>query len=110
MSVTLRKRKNSDGTTTLYLDIYNNGKRSYEFLKHLKLGKPANVSDRQANKDKLDQAKRIELKRAQELSANDYSMVTDNAKKIEIIAWMQNFVDGLYQEGQKKHAGSAEPV
>ncbi|MBE7170545.1 MAG: hypothetical protein INR73_08140 [Williamsia sp.] len=43
MSVKLRKRKNSDGTTTLYLDIYNNGKRPYEFLKHLKLDKPAKV-------------------------------------------------------------------
>jgi integrase/recombinase XerD len=41
MSVILRKRKNSDGTTSLLLDIYHNGKRQYEFLKELKLCKPA---------------------------------------------------------------------
>jgi hypothetical protein len=40
MSVILRKRKNADGTTTLRLDIYHDGKRSVETLKYLKLAKP----------------------------------------------------------------------
>lgn len=30
--IRLRKRKTSKGMTSLYLDIYLNGKRSYEFL------------------------------------------------------------------------------
>lgn len=106
MSVTLRKRKNSDGTTTLYLDIYNNGKRSYEFLKHLKLGKAANITDRQVNKDKLDQAKRIEVKRAQELSANDYAMVTDTGKKTVVTAWMQSYVDKYTKKDKRNMQGA----
>jgi len=44
LSVKLRKRKNCDGTVSLYLDIYEAGKRDYEFLNHLKLQKPSNTS------------------------------------------------------------------
>jgi hypothetical protein len=57
MSVKLRKRENADGTTTLLLDIYHNGQRRYEFLKHLRLVKPANPADRAANKENEAQAK-----------------------------------------------------
>ncbi len=32
MSVTLSKRKNSDGSTSLLLDIYHTSVRKYEFL------------------------------------------------------------------------------
>jgi hypothetical protein len=46
MSVILRKPKNTDGTTTLRLDIDPDGKRSVETLKHLKLAKPSNLLDR----------------------------------------------------------------
>lgn len=31
--IRLRQRKTSKGLTSLYLDIYLNGKRSYEYLK-----------------------------------------------------------------------------
>jgi integrase/recombinase XerD len=43
MSVVLRKRKNADGTTSLRLDIYRNGQRTIEILKHLQLAKPSNA-------------------------------------------------------------------
>lgn len=50
MSVLLRKRKNADGSISLRLDIYKNGERSIETLKHLKLKKVFNVVDRDTNK------------------------------------------------------------
>lgn len=106
MSVILRKRKNSDGTTTLLLDIYHNGKRRYEFLKELKLCKPANPTDRQSNKDKLDQAKRIETKRAQELAASDYAMVTDTGKKTIVAVWMQSYIDGYKKKDKRNMQGA----
>lgn len=93
MSVKLRKRKNHDGTTTLYLDIYHDGERKYEFLKHLKLSKGTSPSDRQKNKENLDLAQKIVIKKAHELSANDYSMVTEVGKRTDIAEWMQSYVD-----------------
>jgi integrase/recombinase XerD len=106
MSVTLRKRKNQDGTTTLFLDIYHNGNRNYEFLKHLKLSKGTGVVDRQTNKDNLELAKKIAVTRAQELSANDYNMVSDVGKKTIVAEWMQSFVD-KYQKKDKRNMQGA---
>jgi hypothetical protein len=74
MSVTLRKRKNSDGTISLILDIYHNGVRKYEFLKELKLAKPSSLKDREKNKQNLELAEKIVVKKAQELSAADYDI------------------------------------
>lgn len=106
MSVKLRKRKNSDGTTSLYLDIYHNGKREYEFLKHLKLNKAANPLDRQANKENLLLAEKIMIKRAQDLSANDYSIITDTGKKTIVTEWMQSFID-TYKKKDKRNLQGA---
>ena len=69
MSVKLRKRKNADGTTSLRLDIYKDGRRTIETLKHLQLDKPSNLADRENNKEKIQQAEAISVKRAAELEA-----------------------------------------
>lgn len=53
MSVKLRKRKNSDATTSLRLDIFHNGERKIETLKHLQLSKASTLLDRERNKQKL---------------------------------------------------------
>lgn len=106
MSVTLRKRKNSDGTTSLLLDIYHQGKRRYEFLKELKLAKPSNLKDRQTNKENLELAEKICVKRAQELSAADYDLVTDTGKKTIVVEWMQAFIN-TYKKKDKRNLQGA---
>src|SRR5919202_4558659 len=106
MSVTLRKRVNADGSTTLRLDIYHNGKRWVETLKNLQLPKPANPADRQSNKDKLELAKKIVVKRAQELEANDYAMVTDTGKKTVVVEWMQSYVDSYKKKDKRNMQGA----
>lgn len=106
MSVTLRKRKNSDGSTSLFLAIYNDGKYSYEFLKHLKLSSKSNPADKQGNIEKLAQAKRIALKKAQELSANDYDMTSETGKTTLVTEWMQSFVDGYEKKDKRNMQGA----
>jgi integrase/recombinase XerD len=106
MSVKLRKRKNSDGTTSLLLDIYHNGERKYEFLKHLKLNKPSNAGDRQKNKENQQLAEKIALKRAQELSASDYDMVSDLGKKTIVVEWMQSYVDAYKKQDKRNMQGA----
>lgn len=93
MSVKLRKRKNADNTTTLYLDIYNNGKRHYEFLKHLKLVKITNPKDRVDNKDNYKIAEDICVKRAQELESSDYNVMAKFKSKVDFLVYYQNFID-----------------
>jgi len=91
MSVTLRKRKNSDGTTTLLLDIYHNGKRKYEFLKQCKLIKPTNPIDRQLNKEKLELAEKIMHNRSLEIESNNYDITPKFKNRIDFIDYFENY-------------------
>lgn len=106
MSVVLRKRKNADGTTSLRLDIYNNGQRTVETLKHLKLAKPSNLIDREQNIQRMRQAEQIAVARAAELSAKDYNMVTDAGKKTIISVWMQSYVDTYTKKDKRNMQGA----
>lgn len=92
MSVKLRQRKNSDGTTSLRLDIYNNGERKIETLQHLQLSKNSTLINRERNREKLRQAEEIVITRAAQLQAMDYSMITDAGRKTIVVEWMQNYV------------------
>ena len=47
--IRLRQRKTASGNITLYLDIYLNGKRSYEYLK-LYLIPETNRKDKEKNR------------------------------------------------------------
>jgi integrase len=106
MSVVLRKRKNADGSQTLRLDIYHNGQRTVETLKHLKLSKPSNLLDREQNKKRMQQAEEIAVTRAAELEANNYNMVTDAGKKTSITVWMQNYVDSYTKKDKRNMQGA----
>jgi site-specific recombinase XerD len=106
MSVQLRKRKNADGSTTLRLDIYHNGQRTIETLKHLRLAKPSNLLDREQNKRRMQQAEEIAVTRAADLEANNYSMVTDAGKKTIITVWMQNYVDSYSKKDKRNMQGA----
>lgn len=93
MSVKLRKRKNGDGTTSLILDIYHNGQRKYEFLKELKLVPAKNAVDRQINKERLDMAEKIAVKRGLELADTDNMFSIQAGKKTSVTDWMQTYID-----------------
>lgn len=94
MGVALRKKKNSDNTTSLYLDIYHNGRRKYEFLQQLKLTtKPASPKEREENKSNLELAKQIVAKRQHELESNDYDITPKYKQNVDFIAFFQSFLD-----------------
>ena len=106
MSVLLRKRKNADGTISLRLDIYNNGQRTIETLKHLKLKKVSNVADRESNKQYLQQAEAIRVTRAAELESNSYNMASDAGKKTIVTVWMQSYIDGYTKKDKRNLQGA----
>lgn len=101
MSVTLRKRVNKDGSTTFRLDIYHNGKRHVETLKHLRLVKPVTAIDRQRNKENLAIAQSIVLARARELEANNYEVYTPQSQNVYVVEWMESFVDSYPKKDKR---------
>lgn len=72
--VRLRERLLSDGSKSLYLDVYIDGKRHYEFLK-LYIVPGQTAADRSANKQTMQLANAIKAQRIVELHNGRYNMV-----------------------------------
>lgn len=69
--IRLRQRKQPTGRTSLYLDIYLDGKRSYEYL-HLYLVPEQTRADKEQNRQTLALAEAIRSKRVVELRNGEY--------------------------------------
>lgn len=92
MGVKLRKIKNSDGTITLMLDIWHNGKRTREFLSHIKLIKPVTPIDRQQNRERLELAEEIRNKREQHIQADEYEITPKFRKGIDFLKYFETYL------------------
>lgn len=80
-SVRLRQRVMATGNVSLYLDIYINGKRSYEYL-HLYLVPEKNKADKAKNKETLQFAEAIKAKRIVELRNKEYGFKNHEEKNV----------------------------
>jgi len=105
MSVKLRKRKNTDGSITLYLDIIDNGRRKYEFLKKKIPAGKAPENKREAREAML-WAEEKKVIRERELMEGAYNFDTAAKGHVIVTEWMQKFVDG-YQLKDKRNMGGA---
>ncbi len=106
MPITLRKRKNANGTISLRLDIYHEGKRTIETLKHLQLSNPTTTSVRERNKELLVQAEAIRLARAIELESSNYDVTSNAGKKIDVVKWMQAYIDAYKKKDKRNMQGA----
>ncbi len=86
MSVKLRKKKLSSGNTSLYLDIYKDGVRSYEFLK-IYLTK-----NKELNKENLKLAQSIRSKREIEINHSEHGFVPAFKKKINYVKYFESLI------------------
>lgn len=69
--IRLRQRKTSTGNVSLYLDIYLNGKRSYEYLK-MYLVPGSSKADKEKNRQTLQLAEAVKAKRIVDLQNGEY--------------------------------------
>ncbi len=92
MSVKLKKRQNSSGTTSLYLEIYIGGKRRCEFLNELKLLKPISHIEKAYNKNCLELANQVMVTRAKEIFEQGYDLKRSIGRRLIICDWMQGYI------------------
>ena len=88
MSVKLRKRKLASGNVSLYLDIYQSGKRACEFL-GLYLTK-----DTTASKETLKLAQNIQAKRQVEIQHSEHGFVPHFKKKANFVDYFERLSQG----------------
>jgi integrase len=86
MQVQLRKKKLKNGRESLYLDIYKDGKRSYEFLRlYIKRGDTN-------NKEILLLAEKIKSRRMIELANDEYDQISSNKKRASFKKYYEKFI------------------
>lgn len=86
--VKLRKRKTRTGLYSLYLDTYNNGKRTYEYLR-LYLVPEKTREDRRKNKETLQLAETIRAKRVIEYHEGRYGFDSSEQDKVLLFDYFE---------------------
>lgn len=99
--VRLREKELANGVRSLYLDIYVNGKRSYEFLK-LYLIPETNPQAKVQNKNTMRAANTIKLNRILEITNNKAGLKNTSIRaKMLLKDWMETFRQAQEQKGVK---------
>lgn len=93
--IRLRMKALSDGSKSLYLDIYRDGKRTYEYLKMYIIPETDNNARRQ-NQVTMTAANAIKSKRIIELTNGEAGIETK--EKVFLLDWMDT-----YKKNQEKH-------
>lgn len=110
-SVKLRKRKNFDGSSSLYLDIYTyfkdskgnrHTRRRYEFLDECKQLKATNPVDRAVNRNRMNLAEKIRNKKETELLARQHDIVLKDKQETYFKDFCNQFLDE-YKKLNKKN-------
>lgn len=97
--VRIRTKEISNGCQSIYLDIYRNGVRDYEFLK-LYLIPPTDSNARMQNNATMRAAYAIKTKRTIEI-ANEKAGIQQVHKGITLLRWMQTYRDEQAKRGRK---------
>ena len=89
--IKVRQKMLRDGNISLYLDIYKDGKRTYEFLK-LYLTPERTREDKEKNRQTLQLANSIKAKRIVELQNKAFGFKTDNAKETRFFDYFEAMI------------------
>lgn len=88
--VRLRNKKLANGNKSLYLDIYRDGVRSYEFLKMYLIPEKNNVTARQQNENTLQAAEVIRSERQNAIVKGQAGIADNSAKnKLLLMDWLK---------------------
>ena len=102
--IRLRRRKLSDGSTSLYLDIYYKGRRQYEFLK-LYLIPERTTADRQRNTQTLTLANTLKAKRIVDLQASAHGFTAPTTGgRLPLLEYLQTQQQEYIDRGSRSYA------
>lgn len=102
--VHLRTKKLANGNESIYLDLYREGERVYEFLK-LYLIPEKSKTDKETNRKTLELANAIKAKRIVELQCNVHGFKSNTARsKVNLIQYVLYLADIEYAKSGNKRS------
>lgn len=107
-NIVLREKELSSGNFSLYLDIYRNGQRSYEFLKLYINPKARNPIDKEQNRTNYELANRIRTDRENELNNLAFDYIPPTNKKVLFFEFAKNYLDNYTKKDKAMINGAIE--
>jgi site-specific recombinase XerD len=107
-NVTLREKKLTNGNISLYLDIYRDGVRSYEFLKLYINDKARTPIDRQSNKETFELAEKIRTERESELNHSIFGQIAPGKQKVLFIGYADHYIEAYTKKDIRMVRASIE--
>lgn len=99
--VRIRFKKLANGNKSIYLDVYKNGERHYEFLKRYLL--PDTKENKETNREMLEFANAVKAKTIVELQNGDYGFKSSRKNKTNLIQYIYQLADEqLLKTGNKR--------
>ncbi|MDD4490194.1 MAG: Arm DNA-binding domain-containing protein, partial [Paludibacter sp.] len=80
-NVILREKALTSGNVSLYLDIYRDGTRTYEFLKLYVNTKARTPIEREANREVFELAEKIRTQKESDLNHQTHGQISPTNKK-----------------------------
>ena len=96
--VRLRMKELANGNKSLYLDIYRNGKRTYEYLKMYLIPETDHNARRQ-NQATMAAANAIKSKRIIQLTNGEAGI--EHREKVFLLDWMETYKENQAKRGKK---------
>lgn len=90
--IKIRRKQLANGNISLYLDIYHNGRREYEFLK-LYLIPEKNRADKEKNRQTLQLANSIKAKRIVDIQNGDHGFKSPFAEEVLFFDYYSNMCE-----------------
>jgi len=103
--VRLRRRATPSGNTSLYLDIYLDGRRTYEYLR-LYLVPERSRADKEKNRQTLDLAEAIRAKRIVEVRNKEFGFKGEYHEEMNFYTYYMGLVEARYGVDSKGNWGN----
>lgn len=88
--VHIRFKELKDGNKSLYLDIYHNGKRRYEFLKLFLIPETSHEA-RERNENTMKAANAVMAQRILDIANKKATAMLDGRAKMTLLAWLDEY-------------------
>jgi integrase/recombinase XerD len=107
-NVVLREKILTSGNISLYLDIYRDGVRSYEFLKLYVDNKARTPIETQAKKETLELAEQIRTQRESELNHAAHGFIAPIKKKTLYLDYVESYQKAYTKKDERMIKGATE--